>query len=72
MRRSTLQIMTFEGEKAFAKWVPYVLRKANHWIRAARRRKKNNCYKFGVEIPRNVAHALELDRKNGNNLWRVR
>ena len=27
-------------------------------------------YKFGVEIPRSVRHALELDRKNGNNLWR--
>ena len=57
-------------EKTFAKWSPYVLRKVNRWIRATRRRKKNNHYKFGVEIPRNVAHALELDRKNGNNLWR--
>ena len=47
-----------------------MLRKANRWIRAARRRKKNNCKKFGIEIPRNVAHALELDHKNGNNLWR--
>ena len=45
-----------------------MLRKANRWIRPARRQKKNN--RYGVEIPRNVAHALELDRKNGNNLWR--
>ena len=44
-------------EKAFAKWAPYVLRKANHWIRAAKQWKKNNRYKFGVEIPRNVAHT---------------
>ena len=57
-------------EKAIAKWAPYVLRKANRWIRAARRQTKNNLYKFGIEIPWNVAHALELDRKNGNNLWR--
>ena len=57
-------------EKAFTKWAPYVLRKANRWIRAARRRKKINRYKFGVEIPCNGALALELDRKNGNNLWR--
>lgn len=57
-------------EKAFAKWAPYILRKANRWIRAAKRRKKNNRYKFGIEVPRNVAHALELDRQNGNNLWR--
>ena len=57
-------------DKAFAKWAPYVLRKANRWIRAAKRRKKNNRYKFGIEVPRNVAHALELDRQNGNHLWR--
>ena len=57
-------------EKAFTKWAPYLLRKVNRWIRATRWRKKNNCYKFGVEIPRNVAHSLELDRKNGNNFWR--
>ena len=57
-------------EKAFAKWAPYVLRKVNRWIRAARWRKKENRYKFGLDIPRNVAHALELDHKNGNNLRR--
>jgi len=26
-------------------------------------------YKFGVEIPRNQKHALELDRQNGNTFW---
>ena len=26
-------------------------------------------YMFGFEIPRNYAHALELDKKNGNNKW---
>ena len=26
-------------------------------------------YKFGVEIPKSVKHALELDRKSGNTLW---
>ena len=25
---------------------------------------------FGVEIPNTVKEALELDKKNGNNLWR--
>ena len=25
-------------------------------------------YKFGVETPKSVEHALELDWKNGNNL----
>ena len=26
-------------------------------------------FQFGVEIPRDYAHAMELDRKNGNDLW---
>ena len=26
-------------------------------------------YKFGVEVPRNPKHALEIDKENGNNEW---
>ena len=26
-------------------------------------------FSFGIEIPRDYAHAMELDRKNGNDLW---
>ena len=26
-------------------------------------------HKFGIELPKSVAHALELDRQNGNTLW---
>ena len=27
-------------------------------------------YKFGVQVPRNPKHALELDRQNGDDLWK--
>ena len=27
-------------------------------------------YHFGVEVPRNIKHALQLDRINKNNLWK--
>ena len=27
-------------------------------------------YQYGVQVPRNHAQAMELDRENGNNLWR--
>jgi len=27
-------------------------------------------YKFGIEVPHSLKHALFLDRKNGNHLWR--
>ena len=26
-------------------------------------------YKFGVKVPRNVKHALEIDKKNGTKGW---
>ena len=26
-------------------------------------------FMFGIEIPRNTKHALELDKANGNALW---
>ena len=29
-------------------------------------------YKFGVEVPRSVKHALFLDQKSNNNLWKER
>jgi hypothetical protein len=58
------------GHMAFKKWAPYVLRKANRFIRLAKKRKKDNRYKFGIRVPRNVKEALELDKENGNMLWR--
>ena len=27
-------------------------------------------FMFGVEIPKNIKHALELEKENGNNLWK--
>jgi hypothetical protein len=58
------------NHKAFKKWAPYVLRKATQFIRAARKRKKDNRYKFGIRVPKNVKEALQLDKENENNLWR--
>ena len=26
-------------------------------------------YKFGVEVPRNIGHAYQLDKDNGNTNW---
>jgi hypothetical protein len=28
------------------------------------------CYKYGYEVPRDYKHAMELDIRNGNKLWR--
>jgi hypothetical protein len=56
-------------EPAFSYWARQVLKKAKRWINAAKKRRKDNRYKYGVQIPRNMAHAIELDEQNGNKLW---
>ena len=30
---------------------------------------RKKTHKYGIEIPRSLAHAKELDRMNGNTLW---
>ena len=30
---------------------------------------KHKSIKYGVQVPRSLKHAQELDIKNGNNLW---
>ena len=36
---------------------------------AATKKKKGKQIKFGSEVPRNVKHALEIDKENGNKKW---
>jgi hypothetical protein len=31
--------------------------------------RKQTSHKYGVEIPRSIDHARELDKKNNNRLW---
>jgi len=49
-----------------------VLRKCEHIITLVK--KQSTCFlkkthKFGIEVPRSVAGAYTLDKKNGNTLW---
>jgi len=58
------------NEPAFAWWVPYTLRKRDVILSAVRKRVRKTSKKYGIEIPTTVEHAYELDRKNGNTMWR--
>ena len=61
-----------DSEPAFNWWVPFVLKKRERIIKAVKGREAKylkRCVKFGIEVPRTVREALELDRKNGNTLW---
>ena len=61
-----------DHEPAFNWWVKHTLKKRDRIISLVDRRqtkfvKKNQ--KFGIDMPRNIKHALEIDRQNGNTLW---
>ena len=56
-------------ELAFAWWVPYMLKKHNQIIAKVKSKYWIQTDKFGVQIPKSVQEAKELDHQNGNNLW---
>ena len=58
-----------DSEPAFAFWVPYVLKKRNNIIASVKARVAKSTHKYGIEVPKSVAHALELDKQNGNTFW---
>ena len=57
-------------EAAFAWWVPFTLRKRDVILSKVKARIRTTTHKYGAEVPRSVELAYELDRKNGNTLWR--
>ena len=54
---------------AFAWWAPHALKKRDQIIAKVVSRTKKKSHKYGIEVPRDVRHAHELDRVNGNTLW---
>jgi hypothetical protein len=49
--------------------VPYTLKKRNQIIKAVEKGYQKRTHKFGIQLPRNVKEAKELDKINGNTLW---
>ena len=56
-------------EPAFAWWIPYTLKKLDIIISAVNTRIRKTTHKYGIEIPRSVKHAPEMDLKKGNDFW---
>ena len=59
-----------DKEPAFEWWVPHTLKKRQVILSALKKRIRKTTHKYGIEISTSVEHAFELDRKNGNNIWR--
>jgi len=47
----------------------YTLRKRDVILATVKCRVQQTTHKYGVELPRDVDHARELDIKNGNSFW---
>ncbi len=61
-----------DNEPAFNWWVRAVLCKRKHIIALVKKRSTRflkKTHTFGIEVPRSVAEAYALDKKNGNTLW---
>jgi len=57
-------------EPAFAWWIPEVLKKKNRIINRLKSKYWRTTHKFGIEIPKSVKHALQIDRDTGTDYWR--
>jgi hypothetical protein len=58
-----------QDRPVFAWWVPFVMKKRNHIISKVKSKYWICSHKFGIEIPKTVKYALELDCRNSNTLW---
>ncbi len=66
--------MTFgiDHEPAFNWWVSHVLKTRNWIISLIRKRTTHylkQTHKFGIEVPKTIKEAFDLDCKNGNTFW---
>jgi Reverse transcriptase (RNA-dependent DNA polymerase) len=57
------------SESCFAWWVPHVINKRDRIIKAVKGRVLRRTHKFGIEVPKSVKHALELDEQVGTTFW---
>jgi hypothetical protein len=58
-------------EPAFRWWVPHVLRKHDCIIEKLGKKKyRLRTQKYGIELPKSVAEALNINRRTGTTFWR--
>jgi len=57
-------------EPAFAWWANWTLRKRDRILKKVKSRYWKRTHKFGVELPKSVEQALEIDRRTNTDFWR--
>ena len=54
---------------AFSWWVPHVLKRKNRIIKAIKTRYAKKTHKYGIQVPRSIEEAYQIDRDTGTNHW---
>ncbi len=57
------------SEPEFNWWVPYTLKKRDQIIKSIKKRYFWKLEKFGLELPKSVKRALEIDKETGTKHW---
>jgi hypothetical protein len=57
------------NEPAFRWWVPLVLKKRDRVLNKVKTKYWSTSHKYGLELPKSVTHALEVDKRTGTDLW---
>ena len=57
-------------EPAFAWWAPWTLKQIRRTLKAMQTRYHRTTSKFGIELPKTVKRALEIDKETGTTFWR--
>ena len=58
-----------QDEPAFAWWVHHVIKKRDAIVSAVSNRVRQTTHKYGIEVPRSVAEAKDIDARNNNRYW---
>ena len=57
-------------EPAFAWWVPKFIKQSDRNVfKLKTRRLIQRTHKFGIEVPRTIKRALEIDKETGTDFW---
>jgi hypothetical protein len=58
-----------DKEPAFAWWVPFFMKRRDLYVKAVGTRYQKCTHKFGIEVPRTVQRAYEIDKQTGTDIW---
>ena len=58
-----------QDEPAFTWWVKDVIAQKHRIIKAMKTRYVRKTHKYGIEMPKSIKEAYELDRMSGTDYW---